>query len=491
MRARDVRIWALCATYANTPARPSAGRTASLFLVQVDPVKGTGRPRWTAELIDPFLASGKIEEIQSSADLFAFAFLLAGRRMLSIDDALDTLHAHGLPETTPRAELAERLLAGARSDRAFVPYYGTSFTLSRGADIDERVFEAFMGPSARERLAAKQRQAKREAHRRTPTFSKPPPRPRAPDDGLAGARSAEPAPLPRMPPAAAPAPVRLRIAPLVEADVAALWATSARIEVDPPRPGAVGAAAKSFALRNGVARVAQVSIATASYVAVLVEYTIESPEQRRGVRWIIVGPNGADPDDALGLLLDPGEPLASAGAGAGPSEAELVGAARWVARRSAAVLHAAVQPVAQNGAAKQVREHGRIVSELDGRWASAHGANADGVRLEAPESIVAERDALLRGLGDRFAIRVTATATRLLRVSVPAGVVAVRLRRRNIEREVMLHMPAGVERLDRLACEGCGELTARPAGCDGRLHLLCERCAPATEGKIACPACEV
>ena len=83
-------------------------------------MKDSGKPTFSAELLGTLLASGKIEELQSGAGLFAFAFSLAGRHVLSLDEAIDTLYAHGLPEHTPRAELAERILTGVRSDRAFV-----------------------------------------------------------------------------------------------------------------------------------------------------------------------------------------------------------------------------------------------------------------------------------------------------------------------------------------------------------------------------------
>lgn len=82
-------------------------------------MKDSGRPTFSAELLGTLLASGKIEELQSGAGLFAFAFSLAGRHVLPLDEALNTLYAHGLPEHTPRAELAERILTGVRSDRAF------------------------------------------------------------------------------------------------------------------------------------------------------------------------------------------------------------------------------------------------------------------------------------------------------------------------------------------------------------------------------------
>lgn len=49
--------------------------------------------------------------------------------------------------------------------------------------------------------------------------------------------------------------------------------------------------------------------------------------------------------------------------------------------------------------------------------------------------------------------------------------------------------PAVAGAVDRLACEGCGQPTGRPAACDREMHLLCEGCAPQAQGRIACRAC--
>lgn len=450
-------------------------------------MKDSSKPTFSAELLGTLLASGKIEELQSGAGLFAFAFALAGRHVLSLDEALDTLYAHGLPEHTPRAELAERILTGVRSDRAFVAYYGSSFTLSRGIAIGDRIAEAFLGPSARERVNTKIRQAKRDERRRTPLFSKPsPPKPRAVELAAPRSPSAGP-PLPRR----APTPVTLTIDGIKEEGFAQLRATSFRVAVEPPRPGPVSALAREFVLRNGVARVALVSVSTATYVAALLAYAAEAGERREGVEWVVVGPDGSQPDGAITLLLDPGETPLPIGSSNPPSED--AAAAKWIAQRSTAALRAAVQPFVSHVGRKLAREHEQIDSKFEVRWAAAHSARAElgaaGVGEAEPQHLLTERDSVLRDLGARGAIRVSAKVVKLVHVTVPAGLALVRLRRRNLEREILLRVPAGAPTGDKLACEGCGEPTMRPAGCDGRLHLLCERCAPVTDGKITCPAC--
>ena len=101
----------------------------------------------------------------------------------------------------------------------------------------------------------------------------------------------------------------------------------------------------------------------------------------------------------------------------------------------------------------------------------------------------AERDAKLRALGERYRIRVRIAPVALTLLQVPVVSVLLRVRRRKLEGPLRLRLAAGASAFDRLACAACSGATSRPLVCDDRLHVLCESCAPASQGRPNCPAC--
>lgn len=104
-------------------------------------------------------------------------------------------------------------------------------------------------------------------------------------------------------------------------------------------------------------------------------------------------------------------------------------------------------------------------------------------------AVVAERDARLRDVVLRYTPKVEAAPVAMVGALLPAVRVRLRLRRRKAERELRVTLPAGAQALDLLACELCGGVTARPALCDDRLHVACERCVPQAQGRFTCAAC--
>jgi hypothetical protein len=103
--------------------------------------------------------------------------------------------------------------------------------------------------------------------------------------------------------------------------------------------------------------------------------------------------------------------------------------------------------------------------------------------------VLAERDARLRDVVLRYTARVEAAPVALVAARLPAVRVRVRARRRKAERELRVTLPAGAQALDLLGCDLCGASTARPALCDDRLHVACERCVPQAQGRFTCAAC--
>ena len=267
-------------------------------------------------------------------------------------------------------------------------------------------------------------------------------------------------------------------------------AASVRFDLDPPRPAQVRALAERFVLRNGLSEIIQVSMGTAVYVAAALAYVAEADDRREGLVQVVVAPDGGEPDASLCALLDFTWPSEVARPSASPLLVE--GAAKWVVKRAASMIRAAVKPLAEDVARRHARDHERIASYFTALITESRAPRrkTDPKTVEAKVAhLLAERDKKLHDLGARFAMRVGVTPAALIGVELPAALVSVRLRRRKAERAITLRVPAGAHAVDKMACEGCGAATGKPAACDEKMHLLCEACAPGVQGRIACPAC--
>ncbi|MFT3771855.1 MAG: SNF2-related protein [Minicystis sp.] len=267
-------------------------------------------------------------------------------------------------------------------------------------------------------------------------------------------------------------------------------AASLRLDAEPPRPAHARALAGRFVLRNGLADVEQLTVGTARYASAYAAYTVESDDRREGLVRVVTGEDGAEPDDAVASRLDPAWPDAAL-LPAAPVSA-VAEATRWIAIRAGQAVRAAVAPLCADVARRQGRDHDRIADYFAALIAEARAPRrkVEPKALEAKVAhLVAERDKKLRDLGERYAVRITATLAAVVWAELPALNVAVKLRRRKLSRSIVLRVPAFAHAVDRLACEGCGAATAKPAACDERLHLLCEVCVPNAQGRFACPAC--
>ncbi len=263
-----------------------------------------------------------------------------------------------------------------------------------------------------------------------------------------------------------------------------------RVDTEAPRPTHVRSLAERFALRNGLAEIVQVTMGTGVYLAASVAYAIEADERREGLFDMVVGGDGGEPDSGLWALLTetlsdvrlvPGRPVALA------AEAE-----RCLVVRVERAVRAAAASVLQDIERRHKRDHERIVDYFEQLGAEARAPK----RKTEPKAIEAklahlhtERDKKIEDLRARYAVRVTSGLATLVVAEVPCALVQMRLRRRKAERTITLRVPAGVHGADKVACEGCGLGTAKPAACDDAVHLLCEICAPSAQGRLACPAC--
>jgi len=268
-------------------------------------------------------------------------------------------------------------------------------------------------------------------------------------------------------------------------------AVSLQLEVDPPRPAHVRALAERFVLRNGVTEVGQVTLEPVQYAVGYLAYAIEADDRREGLVQVVTTAEGGEPDEGVQRRLDLTWPEAALRPAA-IEESGRGGAARWIALRGGRAVRAAAVPRIAEVARRQGRDHERIAGYFAALSAEARAPRRR-MEKEAVEAkvahLIAERDKKLGDLRERFAVKVRASLAAVAWVSVPGAQVSVKLRRRKEARAITLRVPAGATSADRLACEGCGAPTARPAACDERLHLLCEECAPSAQGRPACPAC--
>ena len=128
-----------------------------------------------------------------------------------------------------------------------------------------------------------------------------------------------------------------------------------------------------------------------------------------------------------------------------------------------------------------------LLAELD-RRASRGRSNADDVQAKR-QVMERERAAKLEALIARYVMKVELKPVALLLVEAPTYRLSLELRRRKASRTVEVEYDCATRRLVAPACDGCGGPALRPAACDDAVHLLCERCAPKSDGRISCSAC--
>ena len=128
-----------------------------------------------------------------------------------------------------------------------------------------------------------------------------------------------------------------------------------------------------------------------------------------------------------------------------------------------------------------------LASELDRRVARgrAHRGDVD----EKRRVLQRERAAKLEALSARYAMKLELRPVALVLVEAPVYRVPLELRRRKASRSVEMEYDCATRRLVAPVCDACGSPAPRPAACDEAVHLLCEVCAPRSEGRLECAAC--
>lgn len=268
-------------------------------------------------------------------------------------------------------------------------------------------------------------------------------------------------------------------------------AASFRLEAEPPRAAQARALAERLALRNAVFEVGQTSLSDAQYVILWLAWRAEADDRYDG-RFALAmhAGDGAEPEASLVALADPSRAVGNL---LPVPEGRATGAAHdLLARRIGGQVQRAITGATASVARRHARDHRRISDYFEAlirdTCAPKRRVEAD-VIAKKVEHLVAERDAKLRDLGQRYALRVAIEPLAAVVVTVPAAWVRLRVRRRKKEGELLVRLPAGATALDRLTCAACGETTARPALCDDALHVLCESCLPQVQGRPQCAAC--
>ncbi|MFO0603545.1 MAG: hypothetical protein U0324_10250 [Polyangiales bacterium] len=265
------------------------------------------------------------------------------------------------------------------------------------------------------------------------------------------------------------------------------WAVAAP-EVDAPKASQATSLAARLVVRNGLADVVDAASLEAPYLRATVGWSVEADDRYEGAFDVAVGPDGGEPEARVTALLDPARGVG----GLRPAAGDFAPLTAALPARVRAALEAATAEPLAAIERRHARDHARMTEYFAGLVAElgAGRRKVDAAALAArAAAVVAERDARLRDVVLRYTPKVEAAPVAMVGALLPAVRVRLRLRRRKAERELRVTLPAGAQALDLLACELCGGATARPALCDDRLHLACERCVPHAQGRFACGAC--
>ncbi len=128
-----------------------------------------------------------------------------------------------------------------------------------------------------------------------------------------------------------------------------------------------------------------------------------------------------------------------------------------------------------------------LMMELDSRVARGRVSPAD---VEDRRRLLErERTAKLEALSARYASKLELRAVAAILVEAPVFRIPLEMRRRKASRSIEVEYDCATRRLVMPPCDACGSPAPRPAACDDALHLLCEACAPRSQGRVACAAC--
>lgn len=269
---------------------------------------------------------------------------------------------------------------------------------------------------------------------------------------------------------------------------------SARLEVEPPRAAQARALLERFDVRNAPLALGDVSPGAATYLVAWLGWSAEADDRYDGiVQTSVCLDDAGAADPGLLALADPVGAAARLRAVRLTVDPEALRRGLSLASaRAEPALDAPLANVRSLVARRLRRDHERIAEYFEQLARDARAARrrvAPAVVEAKLAHLLAERDAKLRALAERYRLRVSLAPIALLLLEVPTLRLRLRVRRRKLEGELRLRLAPGASAFDRLACTACSGATSRPVVCDDRLHVLCEVCAPSAQGRPNCAAC--
>lgn len=278
---------------------------------------------------------------------------------------------------------------------------------------------------------------------------------------------------------------------LVAATTGKVPFASAQVASVPARESQARAAAEALVFRNGVFSVGQPALAAGQRLLAHAAFILHGDERREGLCAAAASLDTfgivAGFEEAVAGMLDPaalpvpGTHLALRGARA------CLAACADLASEAAEGFRDAMQRRFERDRDRLEGYFVDLLAELD-RRAKRGRSNAEDLE-DKRKVIERERAAKLEALIARYAMKVELKPVALLLVESPAFRMPLVLRRRKVVRTVEVEYDCATRRLVAPVCDGCGGQAPRPAACDDAVHLLCETCAPKSEGRIACSAC--
>jgi hypothetical protein len=257
------------------------------------------------------------------------------------------------------------------------------------------------------------------------------------------------------------------------------------------KPSAVHQAIEKLVVRNGVAQLGSVQPHVAHRLWIHAAYSLHGDERREGLVCAVISLHSATSvsgfnEAAAGML--------SAGRSVPLSQQGVSSAARAAMQVCAQSAQERSKPFASAMARRFARDQERLVAyftDLEQELKRRVAQNRIEASAAAQRRELLERDrvAKLDALASRFALRLEVKPVAAVWVECPGYLVSMQLQRRKAKRTVEIEYDVATRRLVPPACEQCGDATLYPAVCDDKVHLLCERCVPRSEGRIRCPQC--
>jgi hypothetical protein len=281
---------------------------------------------------------------------------------------------------------------------------------------------------------------------------------------------------------------------MVAATAAQVPFVTAKVITPPTKPSQARAAAEAFVFRNGIFSTGEPVLTTGLRLLAHAAFVFHGDERREGISSAAISFHtlgivdrfndavaGTLEETAISIPLE--------------SEANII---RRATQASLAACSSCASETVQSFREGMQRRFERdqerlrsyfadLLAELDKRAVRAKGNFAD--IQEKKAVILREQTAKLDALSARYVIKVEQKPVAFILIEAPVYRIAIELRRRKMARTVELEYDCVTRRLVALTCEKCGFPTPNPAACDEAVHLLCEKCAPKSEGRITCPVC--